>query len=176
MQPVQITIRDLPNSPALEDTIRKKADKLSHFYPKINSCRVVITLPQKHKHQGKLFCVHIDLMVPGKELVVNKHKDEDVYVAIRDAFNALQRQLESYARKRRGEVKTHELMMRGLVKRLMDGEGYGFLQGMDGNEYYFSAANVHYPTYDELQIGDSVEFFGIIANDGYQANRITKER
>lgn len=175
MQPVQITIRDLPSSPALEDKIRQRADKLSHFYPRINSCRVVITIPQKHKHQGKLFCVRIDLTVPGKELVVNKKLDEDVYVAVRDAFNAVQRQLESYACKRRGDVKTHDLATKGVIKRIFPEEGYGFLQGLDGNEYYFSADNVNYPNFTELAIGDSVEFFYLITNDGFQANRIIKE-
>lgn len=108
MQPVQITIRDLPSSPAIESHIRKKADKLTQFYDHINSCRIVITLPQKHKRQGKLYCVRIDLTVPGKELAVTHKLDEDIYVAIRDAFQALTRQLEQYARKRRGDVKRHE--------------------------------------------------------------------
>jgi len=47
------------------------------------------------------------LTVPGAELVANHTQHEDVYVAIRDAFDAMSRQLEDYARKQRGEVKTH---------------------------------------------------------------------
>lgn len=107
MLPIQITIRDVPNSQALEECISKKIKKLEQFYQRMVSCRVVIDVPQKHKHQGKLFSVHIDLMMPGKELVVNHKQNEDVYVAIRDAFLALEHQLKTYARKRRGEVKNH---------------------------------------------------------------------
>src|SRR3989338_5790092 len=105
MLPIQITIRDIPNSQAIEDRVHQKAEKLTKFYQHINSCRVVIDVPQKHKHQGKLFSVRIDLTVPGKELVVSHKLNEDLYVAIRDAFHALERQLETYARKRRGDVK-----------------------------------------------------------------------
>lgn len=175
MQPVQITIRDLPNSPAIESHIRKKAQKLEQFYQRINSCRIVITIPQKHKHNGKLYSVHIDLKVPGKELVVNKKLSEDVYVAIRDAFNALLRKLENYARKQRGDVKTHDGVNRGYVKRLFPDEGYGFIQGMEGREFYFSTTNVAYPNFLQLEVGDLVEFIPVPASDGAQAHRITKE-
>jgi ribosomal subunit interface protein len=176
MLPVQITVRDMPSSPALEDHLRKKAMKLNQYCPKINSCRIVIHVPQKHKHQGKLFSVSIDLTVPGKELVVNRKLDEDVYVAIRDAFQALERQLETYTRKRRGDVKLHELLMQGFVKKLFMDAGYGFIQGSDGSEYYFSPTNVSYPSFAQLQLGDIVQFIGVPQSEGMQAHRITREK
>lgn len=176
MLPVQITVRDMPNSPALENHLRKKAMKLNHFYHHINSCRIVVDIPQKHKHQGKLFSVSIDLSVPGKELVVNRKLDEDVYVAIRDAFQAVQRQLESYARKRRGDVKMHELTMSGFVKKLFADEGYGFIQGADGSEYYFSPTNVSNPSFNQLELGDIVQFIGVPQSEGMQAHRITRTK
>lgn len=176
MHNVQITICDLPESPALETHIRKKALKLDQFYHRINSCRIVLTIPQKHKHNGKLYCVRIDITVPGKELVVNRKLDQDVYVAIRNAFKAVERQLESYARKRRGDVKTHEIGNKGVIKRLFLDEGYGFIQGLDGKELYFSANNVSNIYFDQLKLGDKVEFLTAPANDGWQAHRVTKER
>jgi ribosomal subunit interface protein len=105
--PLQVTFRDMPSSGAVETRVREKADKLTRFYDRIVNCRVVIEMPQRHKHQGKLHSVRIDLSVPGAELVANHAKDEDVYVALRDAFAAITRQLEEFARKQRGEVKTH---------------------------------------------------------------------
>jgi len=174
MLPVQITVRDMPTSLALEDHLRKKAMKLNQFCHQINSCRIVIDVPQKHKHQGKLFGVTIGLTVPGKELVVNRKFDEDIYVAIRDAFHALQRQLESYASKRRGNVKKHELTMQGFVKKLFLDEGYGFIQGPDGSEYYFSPTNVSHLSFEQLQLGDIVQFVGVPQSEGMQAHRVTR--
>jgi len=173
MMPVQITIRDMPNSHALEDHIRKKAMKLNQFCQRINRCRIVIHVPQKHKHQGKLFSIHIDLTVPGKELVVNRKLDQDIYVAIRDAFHALQRQLENYARKIRGDVKSHELTSRGQIKKLLPEEGYGFITAVDGGEHYFSMSNVSYPQFSQLGIGDYVEFISIPEKDGLHAHHVT---
>lgn len=175
MLPVQITFQDIPESPVLSNLIRRKVEKLNHFYQRINSCRVVITLPQKHKHQGKLYAIHIDITVPGKEIVVNRQKDEDLYVAIRDAFNAVVRQLESYARKQKGHVKTHELENHGTVSRMFYDEGYGFIQGVDGTELYFSVTNVTYPEFKQLKPKDAVCYLKMSADDGWQAHRVTKK-
>ena len=106
--PLQITIRDVEHSEALETHIRGKVEKLEEFFKSIISCRVVVEMPHKHHHQGKQFNVRIDIGVPGSEIVVNRDHAEDIYVALRDAFDAAKRQLEDYARKIRGDIKTHE--------------------------------------------------------------------
>lgn len=105
--PLQVTFRDMSPSESVEIRVREKADKLGRFHDRIVNCRVVIEMPQRHKHQGKLHSVRIDLSVPGAELVANHAQDEDVYVAVRNAFNAITRQLEDYMRRQRGEIKTH---------------------------------------------------------------------
>lgn len=177
MLPVQITIRDIPipASIVLEKTIRDKAEKLTLFC-RMNSCRVVIEQQQKHKHRGKLYNVRIDVTVPGTELAVTRKYDEDVYVALRDAFNAIERQLEEHSRKRHGRVKTHNGVMHGHVVRLIFEQGFGFIEGVDGNEYYFSMTNVAYPTFNQLSIGDAVEYIPEPLSDGRQAQHVVKER
>ena len=111
--PLQITFLDIEPSEAVEAGIREKAGKLEQFYDHIMSCRVVVAAPHSHHHKGNLYQVRIDITVPDGELLVNHghhhqdHSHEDVYVAIRDAFNTMKRQLEDYARKRRGAVKRH---------------------------------------------------------------------
>lgn len=176
MLAVQVTIRDFPNSSALETNIRDRAEKLTQFYQRIGSCRVVVDFSQKHKRKGKLYNVHVDLSVPGKELVVTHKQDEDVYVAVRDAFDAIERQLEKYAKQRRGNVKTHEPINRGYIVRLFPSEGFGFIHGIDGNEFYFSAGNVAHPQFDKLVVGDRVLFLELPASEGLQAHRVTLEK
>jgi ribosomal subunit interface protein len=110
--PLEITFHGFPHSDAVETRIREKAAKLEQFYDHIISCRVAVELEHQHQHQGKLFHVRIDLSVPGKHLVVSReHHDkqahEDMYVALRDAFDVAKRQLEEYVRIQRGEVKKH---------------------------------------------------------------------
>jgi len=104
---LQITVRGMEHSDMLDQHIRERVDKLDRFYPKLLGCRVVAELDDRHKHQGKHFAVRVDLTAPGKEIVVNRQHAEDVYVALRDAFDAAKRQLEDYASIQRGDVKSH---------------------------------------------------------------------
>ena len=105
--PLQITIRDIEPSQALQTHIRDRAEKLEEYFEHIMSCRVVVEMPHQHHHQGRQYMVRIDLGVPGNEIVVNRAHHEDVYVALRDAFDAATRQLEEYAHILHGQVKTH---------------------------------------------------------------------
>jgi len=112
--PLQITFRGIPHSDAVEARIREKAAKLEKFSSDIMSCRVAVEAEHHHHHQGNLYHIRIDITTPHKEMAVSKeHYDkqahEEIYVAIRDAFNAAGRQLEDYARIKRGDVKTHGL-------------------------------------------------------------------
>lgn len=176
MLPMQMTVRGIPSSPALESHVRAKCEKLPHYCKRINSCRIVIEVTHKGKIQGKLYNVRIDVTVPGKELVVTRKFDYDVYVAIRDAFVAISRQLEEHGRKKNGLIKTHTHVDHGSVKRLVPTEGYGFIQGNDGNEYYFSITNVSYPSFEKLAIGDHVEYIAQVQQDGLIAHHVIKER
>ena len=106
--PLQISLRGIKHSDALHEAIREKAEKLERFYDRISSCRVVLELEAKHHQgQGKQITVRIDLKVPGDEIAITREHDEDVHVALRDAFDAARRRLEDYARVQRGDVKRH---------------------------------------------------------------------
>jgi ribosomal subunit interface protein len=171
--PLQITFRDIEQSDALEAHIREKAEKLETFFEPIMSCRVVVEMPHQHKHQGKFFTVRIDIGVPGKEIVVNRDKHEDVYVALRDAFDAARRQLEDYGHRLRRETKTHPQEFTGLVARLVPEEGYGFIRRADGNELYFNSDNLVNINFDQLQEGVEVKYIEEMAAEGPQAKRVS---
>jgi ribosomal subunit interface protein len=101
--PLQITVRDMAHSPALDENIREKVAKLDQVFSPIISCHVLAESPHKHHQHGRQFNVRVDLTLPGKTIVVNHDHDEDVYVAVRDAFNAVRRQLEQHTRMQRGK-------------------------------------------------------------------------
>lgn len=94
--PLQITTRGFEHTPAIDEAVRKKAAKLDHLAERIMACRVVIERPPAHHHKGAPFNVHIDLTVPGAELVVKHEPHEDMYIALRDAFDAAARQLREH--------------------------------------------------------------------------------
>jgi ribosomal subunit interface protein len=99
---LRITVKDIEQTEALETKIREKAGALSRFYDRITSCHVTVESPERRHHKGKLYNVHVLLHVPGEEIVVSREPNEDLYVAIRDAFEAAKRQLQEYVDRRRG--------------------------------------------------------------------------
>lgn len=170
--PLQIAFRELDRSDAIESAIRDRAEKLDLFFDRIMGCRVTVGLVQKHKHQGKLFNIRIDLTVPGSEIIVNRDRAEDVYVAIRDAFDHARRMLEDYVRRQRGDVKLHEAESHGRVSRLFPEEGYGFIEKADGTEFYFHRYNVAHSEFEQISVGDEVTFLEEAGGEGLQANRV----
>ena len=97
----------MQHSDALEAHIREKVAKLAEFHSRITSFRVTVEESAKHHHQGRLFQVKVDVRVPQYEIVATRDHHEDVYVALRDAFDATKRQLEDVVRESRGDVKAH---------------------------------------------------------------------
>ena len=104
--PLDITTRDTHLSDRNAALIRKKANGLTKYYQRMTGCRVVIDGPGDRRRSGGPFNVRIELEVPGNNIFVGKQAAEDIETAIRSAFDAARRQLQDYARVKRGEVKS----------------------------------------------------------------------
>ena len=102
--PLQISLRGVAPSVALQKAIRDKAQKLEHFYDRITGCRVALTLDARHQRQGRQFSVHVGVKVPGRTIEVTREHDQNIHVALRDAFDAARRQLQDYAREKRAQA------------------------------------------------------------------------
>lgn len=173
--PLQIFFHGIPSSDAVEAKIREKADKLEKFYSRIMSCRVAVEAEHQHHHQGKRYHVRIDITTPGKEIVISReHHDrmayEDVYVALRDAFNAAARQLKEHAHIQRGDVKTHDLQSIGTVLSLVPDNDHGFLAAPDNREIYFHRNSVVGDGFDALAVGDAIRYIEEESDLGPQAS------
>jgi len=119
---VQTTFLNMPSSEAVIARIQKETDALRRYHDRITRCHVQIEAPAQHHHHGTPFRVHIEVHVPGKELVVahtptvrstaiqdrngRQRKPQeldaahkDAYVAIRDSFRAMRRQLKDHAQR-----------------------------------------------------------------------------
>jgi ribosomal subunit interface protein len=174
--PLQVILRDIAQSDAVERYIRERAAKLDGFYDRITACRVVVEAPVRHHRKGGPFKVRIDLSVPGAELVVNRQARDDLYVAIRDAFDAVRRRLEDHARRQRGAVKLHGAVAEARVGKLFPDEGYGFLETRDGREVYFHRNSVVGSGFGGLTIGAEVRYVEEQGDEGPQASTVTLMR
>jgi ribosomal subunit interface protein len=174
--PVQITVRNASVSEVVKNEIRDRVDKLEQFSNNIMGCRVTVDSPHRHQHQGMQYTVQIDLTVRGAELVVKRQPHEDVYVAIRDAFDAARRQLEEYERRLRGDIKIHEAPSQARVVKLFPDDGYGFLEASEGYEIYFHRNSVLGDAFDRLTVGTEVRFVEEEGEKGPQASTVVIAR
>lgn len=80
-------------SPFVQKRIEAEAAALARMHPTVGACDVTVTAPSAHHHTGSPFAVHIIVRMPGPDIVISHEGQEnqahkDVYVAIRNAFDA----------------------------------------------------------------------------------------
>jgi len=162
-------------------------------------CRVVVELPHRHHRKGRPYHIRIDLTVPQGEIVV-KHEPslgartrqlgeqeirkqgevkiphKDLRSAINDAFKAASRRLQDYARRQRGDIKSHELSPEARVSKIFPREGYGFLISDDGREIYFHKNSVLGRAFPRLTVGATVRFVEEQGEKGPQASTVRFSR
>jgi len=115
----------------------------------------------RHHRKGRKYRARIDLKLPGRNIVVGNASEsnpthEDVYVAVRHAFDAARRRVQDFTRRRRGDVKLHEAPPQGRIAKLFPDEGYGFVRLDDGQEIYFHRNAVVGAAFEKLKVGTEV--------------------
>ncbi len=160
-EPLRIAFRNIEPPIGAEEEVRNRVVELERFFDRIIACAVVVEAHHRHHRQGSLYHVRIELIVPEREIVVRReppehHAHEDLHVAIRDAFDAAQRQLQDHAREMRGDVKAHAAPTIGTIVRLFP--DYGFLVTETGDEVYLHRNAVLGRGFDKLNAGDRVRY------------------
>lgn len=192
---LQVTFRNIEPSPEIKEWIRAEAAKLDTLYLQLMGCRVMVELPHRHHRKGIPFHIRIDLAVPQGEIVVKhvpslssrarqlreneirKHGEvniphKDLRQAINDAFKAAGRRLQDYARRQRGDIKSHTPLPEARVSKILPGAGYGFLTSDDGREIYFHKNSILGRAFPRLRVGTTVRFAEEQGEKGPQASTV----
>ena len=94
----QVTFRGLSPSSAIVDVVFRKAQKLGVMAPQLEGCHVVIEVASRgasHKHTQYRVAVHLTGGTAASRRSPRHSLNDNVYVALRDAFEAARRQLET---------------------------------------------------------------------------------
>jgi ribosomal subunit interface protein len=105
MKGLEISFRDIDHSDGIEQLIRDKAGKIQSIYDSITGIRAVVAMPHNHSNKGKLAHVSLEIGLPGETVAItNDNHDnsdhEDMYVAVKDAFEIAQRKIRKIHDKR----------------------------------------------------------------------------
>ena len=98
MKGLAISFRDIEHSDAVEQQIREKADKLTSVFDDITGIRAVVAMPHNHSYKGRLAHVSLEVGLPGETVAIthDNHDNSDhenMYVAVRDAFDKAHRKI-----------------------------------------------------------------------------------
>jgi cold shock CspA family protein/ribosome-associated translation inhibitor RaiA len=171
--PPQISFHGIDHSDYNEDYIRERIQRLENLHDGIISCRVVVERPHQNRQTGNPYRCRVELSLPRKrELVASKEEMTERYVELRTvigrAFDAMEKQLRTATstHERRAAViaPQSEEQPHGIVVRLFNEDGYGFIKTEDGREFYMHENAVLNGAFETLQIGTEVRF--VAAEDG----------
>lgn len=160
--PLQLSFRNMDRSDFVAGLVQEKVDKLERLYDGVTSCHVYVEAPHKQHRKGNHYDIRIEVRVPGTELTVNSkpgdiNAHEDINVAIRDAFRAMERQLKKWKQKISGEVKIHEGALQGQIAEIDHERGFGQIIAADGRLIYFHKNSVVDRDFKDLNERDPVE-------------------
>ena len=160
--PLELSFRNLQPSEFVEGLVRERVARLENIHNRITSCHVFVGAPHRRHRKGNQYEITIEVRVPGTELAVNRkpgdvNAHEEINVAIRDAFNAMERRLKHWKRRRGGDVRTHDGGLQGRIAEIDSDRGFGHIAATDGRLVYFHRNSVVGGEFAKLGPGDPVE-------------------
>ncbi len=168
---VEVVVHDVILTPEVQSYLQSRIDRLPDSYERILSSRVVLRGETRHHQTGGPYSVHIHIDVPQRVVVVTRQKRDDLHAAIKEAFDAAQRQLHEHARKQRGDVSPTVKPSRGHISRVFPELGYGFIDTGEGDAYFHRNAVLEH-RFDELEVGREVRFELEGGDKGLQASTV----
>lgn len=171
----EISFPDFEPSEAVRTDVERYLAKVENLYDRVVSCHVSIRAPHQ-RQRVHIYHVTIVLEIPGEDVVVSHEPEKDmshadIHVAIRDAFNALTRQLRKRVKSRQEKVivneDPHEI---GVVKSFDPNQGWGFVEDHQGREIYFHQNALLNADASDLKPGSRVRF---VEGPGEKGNHVT---
>jgi ribosome-associated translation inhibitor RaiA len=106
MTQVEVHFHGIEKSEAIEQRVREKVAKLQRHFERMTSCRVGIEVPQRSTPQKpKVYQIKIEIGMPRRSPIVvsheriGSHANEELGLAIRDAFETATRKVDAMAAK-----------------------------------------------------------------------------
>jgi cold shock CspA family protein/ribosome-associated translation inhibitor RaiA len=174
---VEIDFQGMNADPALRRLVDKHITTMEERFGEFAWCRVVIKAPSDHHRKGGPYEVNIHILLHrGRDVDVGRtatadERHADPIFAVNDAFKRALRRLQERARRRRGEVKSHNGQPVATVKTI-NGHDFGFLETADGREIYFHRNSVINDGFVHLAPGTRVTYCEETGLKGPQASTV----
>jgi cold shock CspA family protein len=180
-RPLDIAFHNTAPSEQVEAEIRRHVEKLEKRFPHLIACRVSIEALHNQHKTGNIQEVHVILSVPGRDLAVSRapHRakdrfaDPDVFVSLREAFRAAERQLQSHKPgPTPAPTQPSGSAMLGQVAQILPQEDHGFILNNVGSQIYFHRDSVTNAEFGSLKPGDPVHYVEEAGDAGPVATKV----
>lgn len=107
----EVHFHGIEKSDAVETRILEKVGKLEKYFDRLSRCRVVLEAPHRNAQRPLVYQIKIELTVPSQKPIVISHEravsqgNDELQLAIRDAFDAATRKVEELSRKLKARSK-----------------------------------------------------------------------
>ena len=166
---IELQTRHLTLDPARRELIEQLAGRIANRFPDTMRLHVTLEHVPHHRHGSE----RVTLLGHAEARTLRSEKQgEDMREAIRAAFAAFESSLARHHARHRRPVKGAGARLRGSIKRIFRGAGYGFIHDGPGHDVYFHRDSLQGLRFDRLSPGDPVEFELEQGERGPQAARV----
>lgn len=162
--PLEIIWHEMDPLPHVDERVRERVARLEKFFDRIIGIHVVIEAAHRRpKGPSADYEVRLEVTVPGSVLTIDRkpgdvHTHKDPQMAVRDAFQAMERKLKRWKEEHSGRPEVTETpYLQGKIAELNPPEGGGQIAVTDGRLIYFHRNAVISGDYEALNVGDPVE-------------------
>ena len=175
----EVIFKDLDRSQWVEELVAEHMAHLEKFSQDITRCHVTLSHEQGARRKGNRYSVMVEVRIPRHhDLVVKKQKQivdmpTQLRAVINEAFGAIEKQLKRTVAQRRGDEKGHNGQPHGMVEKVFEDDGYGFIRTLDDDrQFYFHRNSVLHGDFDRLAVGAEVRFSAEEGDEGPQASSV----
>lgn len=180
--PVEIIWHEMEPAPHVEKRLRQRLARLGKFFDRIIGCHVVVEKAHRRHRVGNAYEVRLEVTVPGGILTIDRkpgddHAHTDPLVAVRDAFDAMERKLRRWKDEHSGRPEPDEAPQpQGRIAELDQAAGSGEIAVTDGRLVYFHRNAVVDGRFEALEVGDPVELVVAPRDDAANLHASTVRR
>jgi ribosome-associated translation inhibitor RaiA/cold shock CspA family protein len=159
---VEIVFHKMDRSPAVEAKVRERIERLERRFGRLTSFRTTLDAPHRHHSKGIHYAVRLEAHVPSGILTVDREPGDnfahqDILVAVRDAFDAMERKIKAWADTHTGRPDARAEPLQGRIAELHPDRDFGQIALTDGRLLYFHRHSFVEGDFDKLSEGDTVE-------------------
>lgn len=160
--PVEIIWHNMTPARHVEKRVRQRVARLEKFFGRIIGCHVVVEASHQRHRQGNQYEVRLEVTVPGGLLTVDRRPGDDkahfdVLVAVRDAFDSMERQLRRWKDQHTGRPEVQAGPLQGRITEIDHDRDFGQIVAADGRLVYFHRNAVVAGDFAAMRAGDAVE-------------------